>query len=363
MSFTPELRGAEPPARPIEDIAFEVLETGFQARSCCSMSPSISVIGGWLSDELLEFTALQDVPDANRKQLTRSVLFNVRTREARILLPEGGVQCWNPEQQIAGVKRHVTDEHPRLVRLDTEGNLGELTEPSNLDEFFCWPKDLGERLSGMPGYKSDGLHLRDSDGYIPYNAPGAKISMFYTEPAVWLRPGKSPLILPIMRTEIDAGRAQFLAFRGQYLLNHFDSQGSSSTDRRLAGRQIWGNRPYDLTPYRLLSRDGSIEEIPYPYVIREYGIKGFHELIPTKVGIIIEATDPGKGHTGLFLLNGERLQRFWPRPEQFEFLRTKEQVGGLTLSPDGCKIAFRRYANWQLDTKKTVTIINLCKGA
>jgi hypothetical protein len=187
--------------------------------------------------------------------------------------------------------------------------------------------------------------------------------MFRTDPAVWLRPGRPPLTLPVMRTEIDGGKARFLAFRGQYLLNRFDSQGDSRTDRRLAGRHIWGNRPYDLTPYRLLSRDGGIEEIPYPYVIREYGIKGFHELIPTKAGIVIEATDPGKGRTGLFLLNGDRLQRFWPPPARLEFLRTKEQVGGLILSPDGCKIAFRRYANWLPDTRKPVTIINLCKGA
>ncbi len=151
-----ELRAADPPKRPIEDIAFEIIETGFQVMSCCSMSPNIWAVGHWLSDELLEFPALQDGPDANRKQLTRSVLFNVRTREARILLPEGGGQCWNPEQQIASIKRHVTDEHPRLMRLDTEGHLSELAEPSNLDEFFCWPKDLEDRLSGIPGFKGGG---------------------------------------------------------------------------------------------------------------------------------------------------------------------------------------------------------------
>ncbi|MBX9635036.1 MAG: hypothetical protein K2X44_08650, partial [Magnetospirillum sp.] len=150
---------ADPPKRQVEDVRLEVIETGYEPMSCCSMGPSVTVVGNWLSDDAFAFNALRDVSDANPKQLQRAVIYTIKTKRSMVIVPEGVIQCWNAEQEIASIKRHVSEEHGRLMRLDSGGNLSELTEPSNLDDFFCWPRDLEERLSGIPGFKSGGLHF------------------------------------------------------------------------------------------------------------------------------------------------------------------------------------------------------------
>ncbi|TAN49882.1 MAG: hypothetical protein EPN26_10740 [Rhodospirillales bacterium] len=199
---------AEPPQRTVEDVEFEVIETGFDFVSCCSSAPSVTVVGNWLSADLFAFNAQRDVPDANRKQLDRAILFDVRTKTAATLVAEGGIQCWNPERQIASISPHRASQNRRLMRLDTEGKLTDLAERPDLDDFYCWPLNLDERLTGVPGFRGGGLHLRDSDGYIPYKLPGQKQGPDLM--AVWLRPDKPPLTLPIRREEIDGGRAPYL---------------------------------------------------------------------------------------------------------------------------------------------------------
>lgn len=347
---------AEWKKRQVEDVAFEVIETGYEPMSCCDLGPKVNVVGNWLSDDVIAFNALREVSDANNKQLQRAIVFDVRTRKSRVIVEEGSIQCWNPERQIASINHAAPTGERRLMRLDTEGNLGEPSGPPDLDDFFCRPINAEERLTGITGFQSDGLWFRDSDGYIPYIPPGKKRNRD-TDKAVWVRPGKPPLALPILRKEITGGRAIYLAYSGQYLLNEFDSQGSSDTDRRLAGR-TWGDRPYDLTPYRLLSRDGSIAEIPYPYVLQDYGIRSFDKLIPTRVGYLFGAVLDR--HFSLFLLQEDRVIRFWGKPVRF---KDGDSISGLTLSPDGCKIVFRRARDWLPATRKHVTIINMCKGA
>ena len=169
-----------------------------------------------------------------------------------------------------------------------------------------------------------------------------------------MRPGKAPLDINVRVDEIHGASGNignYLAYAQKYLLNTWDSQGDSDTDRRLGG--VGWNRPYDLTPYRLMALDGSIEEIPHPKIIFEYGLKRFAYFLPTPAGVIISSNN-------LFLLQGERLTRIWPRPGLFGRI-TPEIIDGLVLSPDGCKIAFRHYANSKYTTPKSVTIINLCE--
>ena len=156
--------------------------------------------------------------------------------------------------------------------------------------------------------------------------------------------------------ETDYGILPYLAFIDRYQLNSLDSRGASGTDKRLNTPEMWGNRPYDLSPYRFLAPDGHVDEIPFPYILSEFGVRSFYKLLPTKAGILIIATG---GERGLLLLNGERLTRVWGKPGLF---RREENMGGITLSPNGCKIAFRRYANWLPKTPKHISIIDLCQG-
>lgn len=348
------LAQAQTPVRTIEEKTFEVFDTGLEPMSCCTMSPATHEVGYWLSDNLLVVNALREESDANRRQAERLMLVDASTRQITTLVSEGRLQCWNRDLQVASISPGYKSDSYHYMQLNSGGRLSELSTVPQFDKGSCWTQEFVKKSHGNAKY------LSEMDGYIQRYYPGKKSLENAASNATLISPGKPPKILPVRVDEIEGGKAKYLAFMDKYLLNRLDSQGSSSTERRLAGL-AWGDRPYDLTPYRLLARDGSIEEIPYPKILFEYGVRYFYELLPTRAGILIDAATNGKGEHGLFLLKGERLIRFWGRPVLFSSGR--EGVSGTTLSPDGCKIAFRRFADWKRNTRKHITIINLCKEA
>lgn len=345
-------KAADKPRREIVDTPAEVIETGFQLMSCCSIYPHNFPVGNWLDEDRLLFNPLQNVPDANARKLRHVVVFDTRSREAKVLYPNGFVICYEPDQRIARISRDGSNDNYEFVKFDNDANPVLLTEDPGFEKILCRPKDYQARWSGVPGYRDWGHYLSARDGFIPFALPGQKRENIDRSLATVIRPDAPPLTLPVLRSEIRDIR--YLAFSGQYQLTTWDSQDNGFTDRRLAGSNAWGSRPYALTPYRLLSRDGSIEEIPYPYVIREYGIQRFGELLPTKAGILINAQG------SLLLIDGNRLRRVWGKPS---FFKTPEAPVGFALSPSGCKLAFFRYANWKPKTRKPITIVNLCRGA
>ncbi|MBI3446858.1 MAG: hypothetical protein HY055_16200 [Magnetospirillum sp.] len=113
--------GAEWKNRQVEDVTFEVIETGYEPMSCCNLGPKVTREANWLSDDVVAFNALRDVPDANRNQLQRAIVFDIRTHTSRVVVEEGSIQCRNPERQIASVKHLTPTGDRRLMRLDAEG--------------------------------------------------------------------------------------------------------------------------------------------------------------------------------------------------------------------------------------------------
>ncbi len=149
--------------------------------------------------------------------------------------------------------------------------------------------------------------------------------------------------------EIGGGRVLYLPFLKKYFLHWLDSQGNSGTDEWLNSR--W-DRPYELAPYRLMSLDGTIEVIPYPRILFEYGIKGFAWIFPSKVGLVIQ-----RGRE-ILLLQGDQLYRVWSGDHRF---LPNEGIAGSAISPDGCKVAFMRFTDNRVVTPKPISIINLCE--
>jgi hypothetical protein len=219
--------------------------------------------------------------------------------------------------------------------------------------------------------------LKKNDGYIDLK-PGK----YYRDEAIAVlhRPGKPPVELSIRAGEIDT-IPLYIPLLQKYLLNGWDSQISSSTNKRLAGA-AWGNRQYDLTPFRLLAPDGSVEEIPYPKQIFDYGITGFGHLLPMRPGIVINAAGAARGEAGLFLLQGERFIRFWGGPSVFDWYKVgpvelpaslrlsgrpslldwnKHGALGMVSSPDGCQLAFLDVKSGKYTTHNSLIIMNLCK--
>jgi hypothetical protein len=339
---------ADAPKRQIENQKLEIFDTGLGVRNCCSLSKA----GIWLSNDLFAMTSSEDVPHAAEKHFLQVMLVDLKTKTSRVLVDAGQLVCWNPERQIANIQKTYSsptgDIKYDLIHLDAQGQVGAKSDKADINPYFCQPN------VSLPPRNFLSILLREPDGYIQLSAPGEPYKDDKT--AIWMRPGKAPLDLNLRADEVNgAGNnlGNYLAYSQKYLLNTWDSQGSSNTDRRLGGAS-W-NRPYDLTPYRLMALDGSIEEMPYPKIIFEYGIKRFGYFLPTPAGVLISTNN-------LFLLQGEQLTRIWPRPGLFGGIKP-EVIDSLVLSPDGCKVAFRHFADSKYTTPKSVTILTLCQKA
>ena len=335
------------PKKHIVDQEYEVIETGLEPMS--TTTSGFGDVGKWVNDHLILFNALQEVPDANAKRLQRVVLFDTNTGKSKTLVPEGRVYCWSSELEIVSIAPliYTRDTEGRLYHLGNDGVMSELGQLSDVDSDTCRSKGAIAPLG-----KGTPLELRESDGYILKVREVRAGNVNNIDHATWFKPGQTPVILPIRGSEISDRR--YLPFLQKYLLNSFDSQNNGRTDKRLAGAN-W-NRPYDLTPYRLLARDGSIEEIPYPTILFSYGIEGFAFLLPMKTGIAIQ-----RGYE-ILLLQGSTLVRAWDGHSKIPGLGRSDAISGLTPSPDGCQLAFRRFADWRSTTKTHITILNLCKA-
>ncbi|WP_443115413.1 hypothetical protein [Herbaspirillum seropedicae] len=338
---------ADAPKRQIENQKLEIFDTELGVRNGSELGSS----GIWLSNDLFAMTSTKDLPNAAEKHLLEVRLVDWKTKTSKVLVEEGQIICWNPERQIASIQKTYSsptgDVKYDLIRLDSQGQVGAISDNTEISPNFC------QATESLP-QNSLTILLREPDGYIQLNTPGEPYKS--DRKAVWIRPNKTPLVMNVRVDEVHgAGNfiGNYLAYSKKYLLNTWDSQGDSDTDQRRAG--VGWNRPYDLTPYRLMAMDGSIEEIPYPKILFEYGIKRFAYFLPTPAGVIISAKN-------LFLLQGEKLTRIWPRPGIFGGV-TPEIIGGLALSPDGCKLAFRHYRDTKYTTPKSVSIINLCEKA
>ncbi|WP_443115411.1 hypothetical protein [Herbaspirillum seropedicae] len=338
---------ADAPKRQIENQKFEIFDTGLGVRN----GDDLASAGIWLSNDLFAMTSTKDLPAAAEKLLLEVRLVDWQTKTSKILVDEGQLVCWNPERQIASIKTYSNTSGEisvsyKLIQLTAQGQVSLRSDNVPINQHSC------QATASLPPRDSLPILLREPDGYIERSHPDAPYKSHKN--AIWMRPGKAPLDINVRVDEIHGASGNignYLAYAQKYLLNTWDSQGDSDTDRRLGG--VGWNRPYDLTPYRLMALDGSIEEIPYPKILFEYGLKRFAYFLPTLAGVIISSNN-------LFLLQGERLTRIWPRPGLFGRI-TPEIIDGLVLSPDGCKLAFRHYANSKYSTPKSVTIINLCE--
>jgi len=245
---------ADTPKRKIENQKLEIFDTGLDVRT----GRELSVSGIWLSNDLFAVTTVKDLPDAVKNHLLEVRLVDWRTKTSRVLVEDGDIVCWNPERQIASIQKTYSsptgDIKFDIIHLDAQGQVSARSDHVEISPYFC------QATASLPPRDSLSILLREPDGYIDRAAPGEPYKGEKT--AVWMRPGQAPLDIKVRVDEVrGAGNniGNYLSYSQKYLLNTWDSQGNSDTDRRLGG--IGWNRPYDLTPYRLMALDGSIEEI------------------------------------------------------------------------------------------------------
>jgi hypothetical protein len=354
-SPTPVRTGAD--KKKILEKRFEVIETGLEPMVNKLLGSDYGPAGVWLNENLLLTNSIQDAVDADQKRMQRVVIFDLKNRSATTLLPNERMKCWNRETHflVAAELTYTRQTKTRVVKLDENGKLDLNEVNADIDIFRCRPKAF---LRDKNSYRNAPLgvdyDLLESDGIIRRVFDVTPGNRNNTDKTFWIRPDDTVKELSVRGSEVS--HVLYLPHLQKYLLNWRDSQGNSDTDRRLGGGN-W-NRPYALAPYHLMGRDGSIEDIPYPTFIYDYGIRYFGILVPTKVGNVLIAPNSSRSEYGLFLLQGENVYRFFGGPRAFG-LDGREGVDKLSVSPDGCKIAFNLYSDHRAKAKQ-IMIINLC---
>lgn len=350
--------GTEEPKRKFEETPLPVVETGLQFMSGVNPMPALfeSFNIHWLTNRLFVVTVAQEIPRANVLRAERTMLVDAETGKSQELLEPGWtLACFNPVRKVGAIRPSPfkmdlpylgidqNDWQYRWVHIETDGTVTKIPDVAELT-IGCSPRE---------GYPKDAAisRLHEGHGFIQRIAPGQRQT--FEDRAVYFRPNGLPVNLNIYSGEVTGGRYQYLDYAQKYQLTYYDPHGVSSTDKRLAGVS-WGDRPYDLTPFRLLSLDGTVEEIPYPTIIYDYGLKGVGYFLFTPVGLLITPK------ASIMLLNGDRLTRVWGKPTGV--FHTPESVFGMKLSPNGCKLAFARTAKWEPDARKPIAILNLCQG-
>ena len=190
-------------------------------------------------------------------------------------------------------------------------------------------------------------------------------------PTMWIRPGQPPLPLSVRYDEIFS--PVYLKYLDKFLLNNGDTSMSSSTNSNIAVRP-W-NRHYEYTPFRLLARDGTVEDIPYPDFIFDCGIasrkwqngvgRNFSIFLPTRAGILI-SKDRENGSSLYLFQNNQLYQIAGGKMLLGVNLAhlSAERISLNQLSPGGCKFAYSHLGtDRSYRAPKFLTILDLCKAA
>ncbi|MCD5326657.1 hypothetical protein [Chromobacterium piscinae] len=352
-----QARVAWPPAtRELQDKSFELIDTGLEG-TYHDIRPKL---GEWLDNDHLVVNAIQPGWHMQQKGQFQIMLVDARTGKSSVLLPHAMLQCWNAKRQLASIRpipeelppgRRVWDlENFSLMHLGPDGQLTRLSTPQPFDTLTCEATD-----NGIPLYQQDfGRPLQDINGFLRQGVPKQSFKSDFN--TVLFRRGQPSRQIGVRAEEVFF--PIYLPYLKRYLLNSGDSQHDSATDRRLAGA-TWGDRPYDLTPYRLMSPDGEVTEIPYPKIIFSYGVHGFANLLPTPHGLLLNSS--GRSSPGLLLLQGEQLYRVWGGQRWFA-PGWRQSAYGLKVSPDGCRLAFIHASTWSQDSGNEISILNMCKA-
>lgn len=323
--------------------------------------------GYWLdNNQFICMLLPEGTKDEGPVRRTNVVVVNYSEKRSKIIAQDSALLSFDEETHNANIGRwgaYTGDWDRRSpveqIRILPDGSISKIGR-------FAPGEKLPSVLPEHPAGVTVRSFVRRNDGYLLPDSATAEEQQNrpredFSPLAVWIRPNTAPLRLSVRFDEVESA-IEYFPFLNKYLLNGFDSQRSSRTSSHL--NKSW-HRPYEFTPYRFLNRDGTIEEIPYPQAIREYGLN-FSSFVPTRRGFIINARN--LEGAGLYLLDGDRLLRLIARTKtlgiSFETLFA-EGADVFRVSPDGCRVAFQHYkekaANAKAYTPKFLSIIDICK--
>lgn len=362
-----------------------------------TLDPPQRVLKGspvWVSADQVVVTAFQDhaeveFPEENSK--CQVLLINTTKRSIRAIADNARVIGFNSQTKALLVAR----SHWDLVA-DAKGGNTSKTSYFDLRELRVRPDDTVVVEKNFPAgsappdptsnFPKQGLFTsmpEPQDGYLlRVVKPGDSLQAqderaSATDDAlatVWIRPNLPPTPITVRFDEVTDVR--YVGFLDKFQLSHVDAkQVSLARDRR----KVW-RRPYDFPPYRLLGRDGHVEEIPYPSWLGDYGLQepqrrdgggyDFSSLSITRPGLLIRKDF---GHdANYFLYKDAQLYRLMAAAGNEGSPRTTRPLVAYStwlepVSPDGCKVAFTHQRVEMAGSTRLdgyyLSVIDLCKVA
>lgn len=329
-------------------LSLEIRAGAISDNPIIAIEPGLEVDGnmlggklGWVDSSTLLVTARIS---ADSKFWERKVVsVDVRTGEAKELVNPGALVCTNPTESVAGIMvgseasiytGNSKEPKPELQLFSWSSRSGTLTQKipgDSWNPYIC--KETKPKDTKVPGslalYKeSDIRYLETKDGYLrllkDQRGEHAGVAL--------IRNGQEVAVLQAKFTEI-APEPQYLPFRGEYLL--------SSGRFVMGGTTMARSNETPTTEYPLLtmSKAGSVKREYFRPLFERSGLNADGQTFPYANGTMIFVSSRPKHGGGIYLAQGESIERVWCINAGNTFDR-QCRATTISMSPDGCHFAF-----------------------
>ena len=360
VAATRAAAGAAPVDAPVE-----ILDTGV---------PVIVQMPGrfaWLDDDTLAITTFGD-PNAKAPWMVRKIIaYDVPSRRSNVLVARGFVDCVNAGYNLVSLElgdlesRFAIGSHaaPAVQQFQIWDPAGRKLSPAPAEFKAGWhpsacmkpaPEDLG--LHDLLGSKKPVRYLQPEHGTLAWGA--LDDNGHPTGPTLLTARKKVTLALSVNDVSHDV---RYLPFRKSYQL------APGAHDRAL-------DPPRDV-PLITMDLDGRLARHAIPLGLTRQldalGAPAPAEMIATRAGDLVIQPGPATNGGGLYLVQGEQSRRIWctarPTPGQAAGPDACTMTQELTVSPDGCRIAFDARPAGAVSNgfpaSPTVKVLTLCDGS
>jgi hypothetical protein len=316
--------------RPTEESPFKVIDTGFW------VSPTSNEQTWWLDNDRILFPSGKDlIPNRLPNKIK---VWSLSTGQL-VSSDLDSVTCVREGQVFYGVKNGSANKMATFFRGPFE-NAKEHPNPDGSDSMH--PENHSMRLDST----------FDCD-WVPKDPPSIG------GPYRFKLRGENYLNVLEPRTQSSKGKAIYHVSPDDpgREVPFYGFTYSEFLDAYVVDKGIFDPVKPETSSFWILERNGDLKEVPYPKTL----LHGRVTMYPVKQGYLVEynsgrTTETDPGDRGLYLINGEKVQRL-----------IVGSIHGISISPDGCKVAFVHARNTKeyfsrVKPYRTLKVIDFCSG-
>ncbi len=322
----------------------------------------------WLDDHTLAITTYAETGETASRGAKKVVAYDTRSKNTTTLVPRGSLMCTNPAAGVVGIETGAQRKRyfprplspgpaPHLFQWDAARSA---LVPADLalkqwNPGLCLKTSAADLIEPALSLAEKPLRYLQPQHGVIRQAPGGIAGR-----QAWsLDADGKRTALPI-DLKLLPGAIPYLPFEDAYLI---------------ARGQTGAATPSGEYPMILMKPNGSISRRSVSPVLKQvlYDHPGFYETIllyrakPGDVAVVNSGTS--EGGAGIYLSSNDKIKRIWCVATAGEAVNTDQACKieqAVTLSPDGCKLAFgsklEAYKYRHADAG-SVMILDLCAPA